>query len=110
MNVDVEIENLLSEVTIKQVYSNLEKVNIEAVYTFPLPLDAVLLDMTIKTKTKELQGVVIEKKEAEDRYEDAIPCFLTISYGSFNASITALDTLKRFIRSFRWFQSGKLAT
>lgn len=72
VNVDVEIENLLSEVTIKQVYSNLEKVNIEAVYTFPLPLDAVLLDMTIKTKTKELQGVVIEKKEAEDRYEDAI--------------------------------------
>jgi len=72
VNVDVEIENLLSEVTIKQIYSNLEKINIEAVYTFPLPLDAVLMDMTIKTKKKELKGVVIEKKEAEDRYEEAI--------------------------------------
>ena len=72
VNVEAEIENLLCEVTIKQVYSNLEKVNIEAVYTFPLPLGAVLLDMTIKTKTKELKGVVIEKAEAEDRYEDAI--------------------------------------
>ena len=38
VNVEAEIENLLCEVTIKQVYSNLEKVNIEAVYTFPLPL------------------------------------------------------------------------
>ena len=28
--------------------------------------------MTIKTRTKELKGVVIEKSEAEDRYEDAI--------------------------------------
>ena len=72
VNVEAEIENLLCEVTIKQVYSNLEKVNIEAVYTFPLPLGAVLLDMTIKTKTKELRGVVIEKAEAEERYEDAV--------------------------------------
>jgi Ca-activated chloride channel homolog len=72
VNVEAEIENLLCEVTIKQVYSNLEKVSIEAVFTFPLPLGAVLLDMTIKTSTKELKGVVIEKAEAEDRYEDAI--------------------------------------
>ncbi len=72
VNVKAEIENLLCEVTIKQIYRNLEKVNIEAVYTFPLPLGAVLLDLTIKTETKELKGVVVEKKEAEDRYEDAI--------------------------------------
>ena len=72
VNVEAEIENLLCEVTIKQIYRNLEKINIEAVYTFPLPLGAVLLDMTIKTRTKELKGVVIEKSEAEDRYEDAI--------------------------------------
>jgi Ca-activated chloride channel homolog len=72
VNVEAKIENLLCEVTIKQIYSNLEKINIEAVYTFPLPLGAVLLDMTIKTETRELKGVVIEKTEAEDRYEDAI--------------------------------------
>jgi len=72
VNVEAKIENLLCEVTIKQVYSNLEKINIEAVYTFPLPLSAVLLDMTIKTETKKLKGVVIEKSEAEDRYEEAV--------------------------------------
>ncbi|MFZ1986445.1 MAG: VIT and VWA domain-containing protein [Desulfatitalea sp.] len=72
VNVEAHLENLLCEVSIKQVYSNLEKINIEAVYTFPLPLGAVLLAMTIKTKTKELKGVVIEKTEAEQRYEEAI--------------------------------------
>ena len=72
VNVDVAIENLLCEVTLRQVYRNLEKINIEAVYTFPLPFSAVLLDMTIKTKTRVLKGVVVEKSEAEERYEGAI--------------------------------------
>ena len=57
VNVEGVMENLLCEVTVCQVYWNMEKINIEAVYTFPLPLDAVLLDMTIKTKTKMLKGV-----------------------------------------------------
>ncbi len=72
VNVEAVMENLLCEVTVRQVYHNLEKINIEAVYTFSLPLNAVLLDMTIKTRTKELKGVVIEKSEAEDKYEDAV--------------------------------------
>ena len=59
VNVEAQIENLLCEVTIKQIYRNLEKINIEAVYTFPLPVGAVLLDMNIKTKTRELKGIVI---------------------------------------------------
>ncbi|MBF0231992.1 MAG: VWA domain-containing protein [Desulfamplus sp.] len=72
VKVDAEIENLLCQVTVKQSYRNLEKINIEAVYTFPLPLDAVLLDMSINTRSRKLKGVVVEKSEAEDRYEDAI--------------------------------------
>jgi Ca-activated chloride channel family protein len=72
VRVEARIENLLSEVTIEQVYSNLEQVNIEAVYTFPLPLGAVLLDMTIQTAARLLKGVVVGKKEAEAQYEDAI--------------------------------------
>ena len=38
VNIEAEIENLLCQVTVKQSYRNLEKINIEAVYTFPLPL------------------------------------------------------------------------
>lgn len=72
VNVEAVIENLLCEVNIRQVYRNLENINIDTVYTFPLPLGAVLLDMTITTKTRRLKGVVVEKKEAEEIYEDAI--------------------------------------
>ncbi len=72
VNVDATLENLLSKVTIRQIYENLEDKNIEAVYTFPLPVHAVLLNMEIKIGSRELKGVVVEKSEAEERYEDAI--------------------------------------
>ncbi len=72
VNVEAGIENLLCRTTVRQRYRNLEDVTTEAVYTFPLPLGAVLLDMTIETGTKELKGVVVEKTEAEERYEDAV--------------------------------------
>jgi hypothetical protein len=72
VNIEAVLNNLLCEVTIHQKYKNMETVNIEAVCTFPLPLNAVLLDLTIKTKTKLLRGIVVEKLYAENQYEDAI--------------------------------------
>ena len=128
VNVEAKIKNLLCEVTIKQVYSNLEKINIEAVYTFPLPLSAVLLDMTIKTGTKELKGVVIEKSEAEDRYEDAVtdgdtaimleqvaPGLYTMNVGSLQPedtieiSITYAELFKWRDNSLRFFLPTTIA-
>ncbi|NNE34320.1 MAG: VWA domain-containing protein [Rhodothermales bacterium] len=55
-----------------QTYLNDEQVNIEAVYTFPLPLDAVLLDLQVEIGEQVLKGVVVEKNAAEEQYEDAV--------------------------------------
>ena len=43
VSVSAVLQDLLADVTVSQTYRNDERVNIEAVYTFPLPLDAVLL-------------------------------------------------------------------
>ena len=114
VNVEAEFENLLCQVTVKQSYRNLEKINIEAVYTFPLPLGAVLLDMTIKTRSKELKGVVVEKSEAEDRYEDAItdgdtaimleqvdPGLYTMNVGNLQPEDT-IDISITYAELFKW--------
>ena len=37
-----------TQTTITQTYTNEEDCPIEAVYSFPLPVDAVLLDMTVR--------------------------------------------------------------
>ena len=70
--VSATLQDLLSEVSVAQTYRNDEKVNIEAVYTFPLPLDAVLLELQVEIAGRVLKGVVVEKNEAEECYEDAI--------------------------------------
>jgi len=70
--VDATLHDLLADVTMTQVYKNSEERNIEAVYTFPLPLDAVLLDLEITLNDRKLKGAVVGKKEAEEQYEEAI--------------------------------------
>ena len=72
VDVQASLRGLLSEVAVTQVYRNLEDTNIEAVYTFPLPLDAVLLDLSLELNGKTMRGVVQPKAAAEEHYEDAI--------------------------------------
>ena len=66
------IEGLFAEVTIEQAYENAGDTNIEAIYSFPLPPDATLLDFEVILGEKKLSGVVVGKAEAERRYEDAV--------------------------------------
>ena len=72
VDVQANLRGLFSDVVVTQAYRNLEKVNIEAVYTFPLPLDAVLLDLVLELNGKTLRGVVQSKMKAEQQYEDAM--------------------------------------
>ncbi|MBV5338860.1 MAG: hypothetical protein J0665_04780 [Deltaproteobacteria bacterium] len=72
LQVRAELRETLSITTITQSYRNAGSKNIEAVYTFPLPLDAVLLEMIVTLGDKTLKGIVLPKQEAEEKYEEAI--------------------------------------
>ena len=67
-----KVNGLLFELSVEQRYRNATKKNVEAVYTFPLPFAAVLLDMEIRLGEKLLHAVVVEKSNAEAEYEEAI--------------------------------------
>ncbi|MEE8271653.1 MAG: VIT and VWA domain-containing protein, partial [Alphaproteobacteria bacterium] len=69
---EAALDDLSAEITVAQRYRNAEDTNIEAVYTFPLPLDGVLLGFEVELGDRKLAGMVVEKKEAERHYEDAI--------------------------------------
>lgn len=72
VNIQGTLRGFAAEITVEQHYRNTRKNNIEAVYTFPLPIGAVLLDVELEIGERRLSGRVIEKKAAEERYEDAI--------------------------------------
>jgi len=66
------LQGLLGEITIAQTYQNAESVNIEAVFTFPVPVEAVLLGVDIRIDDRALQGRVLPRRQAEDAYEEAV--------------------------------------
>lgn len=66
------LQGLLGEIAIAQTYQNAETVNAEAVFTFPVPVEAVLLGVDIEIDDRVLQGKVLPKRQAEHTYEDAV--------------------------------------
>jgi len=72
VDIQATLRGLLSEVSVTQIYKNLEDRNIEAVYTFPLPFDAVLLELWIELNGKKMKGVVKSRIAAGEDYEEAI--------------------------------------
>jgi Ca-activated chloride channel homolog len=66
------IRDLTCELTVKQSFVNLTDSCIEAIYSFPLPHEAVLLDLRAKIGKRELRAKVKSKKNAEMRYEQAL--------------------------------------
>jgi Ca-activated chloride channel family protein len=71
-NVRVDIRDYLARTRMEYHFVNCEDVNIEAVYTFALPIDGVLTKLGIVIGQRELKGIAVEKREAQERYEDAI--------------------------------------
>ncbi|WP_243367632.1 VIT domain-containing protein [Fundidesulfovibrio soli] len=75
-SVDVKVEGEINEIftviRATQTYTNKETVNIESVYTFPLPSTATLLEMTAVVGSRTYTGVVAKKSDAEQAYEKAI--------------------------------------
>lgn len=67
-----ELESLLFSWRLEQEYVNETKDALEIIYTFPLGYKSALMGMKVKIGDKELEGIVIAKKEAEEKYEDAV--------------------------------------
>ena len=57
---------------IRQRYRNEEKRPIEAIYTFPLPSDAVLVGFAMECAGRRLESEVKEREEAFHLYDEAI--------------------------------------
>ena len=65
------ISGFLARVTVSQIFANNATQNIEAVYTFPLPQDAAVDDMTIQIGSRTVRGVIRKREEARALYEKA---------------------------------------
>jgi Ca-activated chloride channel family protein len=70
-DVKAQISGFLSRVTVTQEFENPFKEKIEAVYTFPLPQNAAVDDMTMVVGDRTVRGKILRREEAEAVYEAA---------------------------------------
>lgn len=72
MHAEGRLEGLLLSMTLRQVFRNDTKKNLEVIYTFPLAWGAVLLGLEATLGSKRMAGQVMARREARERYESAV--------------------------------------
>ena len=72
VEVDARILGLVAETSLSQRYRNDTSANLEVAYTFPLPVDGVLLDFEALLGGRTYRGTVMPRREAESKYEHAV--------------------------------------
>ncbi|MBT6175972.1 MAG: VWA domain-containing protein [Deltaproteobacteria bacterium] len=70
-HVDVEITAGIARVEVTQTYKNLYKRPIEALYTFPLPMNSAVNRMQMVIGDRTIEAQIKERKEARAIYEKA---------------------------------------
>ena len=70
-DVTADIAGYVARVTVKQEFTNPSKEPVEALYSFPLPNDAAVDDMTMTIGTRVVRGQIKRKEEALAIYEAA---------------------------------------
>ncbi len=69
--VKAQISGFVARVEVEQQFENTAKGPVEAVYTFPLPDDAAVDDMTMKIGDRVIRGRIKQRDEARKIYEAA---------------------------------------
>jgi Ca-activated chloride channel family protein len=70
-DVQAEISGFQSRVNVTQEFENPFKEKIEAVYTFPLPANAAVDDMTMVVGERTVRGKILRREEAQAVYDAA---------------------------------------
>jgi Ca-activated chloride channel homolog len=70
-DVKADISGFLVRATVTQEFENTADHKIEAVYTFPLPQNAAVDDMTMLVGGRTVKGKIKKREEAKQIYEDA---------------------------------------
>jgi Ca-activated chloride channel family protein len=70
-DVKAEISGFLARVTVTQEFVNPTSDRIEAIYTFPLPQNAAVDDMTMHVGGRTIKGLIKKREEAQQIYQAA---------------------------------------
>jgi Ca-activated chloride channel family protein len=113
------LDGLLFSLTLRQTYRNTSRRTLEVVYTFPLPLSAVLLGFAAEFSGRRVDCEVMPCAQAEEVYENALadgdaPALLEAGPdGLYTANIGNLKRGEEVVLEIRFaqlvaFEQGRL--
>lgn len=70
-DVKANVSGYIAQVSVKQVFQNNHKEAIEAVYTFPLPENSAVNEMTMRIGKRIIKGDIKRREEARQIYDQA---------------------------------------
>ncbi|MEN8152154.1 MAG: VIT domain-containing protein, partial [Planctomycetota bacterium] len=70
--VSVEIADGLAKTTLRQTFVNPHGRALEAIYVFPLPEDAALVDVAMEVGGQRLEGLLVERSRARAIYDQIV--------------------------------------
>jgi Ca-activated chloride channel homolog len=71
-DVNAEVSGFLARVKVTQEFTNTSSDKVEAIYTFPLPQNAAVDDMTMRVGERTIKGLIKRREEAQKIYQQAI--------------------------------------
>ncbi|CDW82813.1 UNKNOWN [Stylonychia lemnae] len=71
-SIDVQVHDMIATINISQVFLNELQEAVEATYEFPTDPDVVVSRLVIEMDDRVIEGKIIEKEKAQEKYDDAI--------------------------------------
>ena len=113
------LDGTLFSLTLRQTYRNRSRRTLEVVYTFPLPLSAVLLGFAAEFDSRRVECEVLPRAQAEEVYETALaegdaPALLEAGpEGLYTANVGNLKPGEQVVLEVRFaqfvcFEQGRL--
>ena len=72
VTVDVQIDERIARTRTDQIFTNHADGVVEGIYEFTLPAGAIITDLVLWIDDKRVQGMVLEKEEARQIYDDIV--------------------------------------
>jgi hypothetical protein len=72
VNVHINVVNGVASFELRQVYKNDQKNSLEIEYMFPINPEYSVTALNVQIGDKTVEGKVIKKEKAEEKYDDAI--------------------------------------
>jgi len=72
VKVSADVRGAMFEAKVTQSFTNPTATHVEAIYVFPLPIDATLLNVEVVMGEKRLTGLVAEKRAVNAKYEKTL--------------------------------------